>query len=692
MSNKSLHKDIENWAVLLGGGVSLLVICNVVLLVVVCLLISGCSTSRKVERMQERQMRAEIGMVEEIPGRAGNDGEKISPRTSFGRNDNKGMPGQAGHDGRGDNAVRDTTLDTSSEGPIIMNAVRDEDGNMVATDVLEAASVTARFRNIAERGGKVNIEFAVTVPQDMMDPQWQLRFYPGMYVLEDTLGLDPVLITGQEYRNEQMRGYRRYEKFLQSIVTDSMEFVNMKLLEIFIERNIPALYAFRADSTFVSDAEFASAFGVTEQQAIEHYTNRLAKSANERRKARKAERFRQYVKVPIEQGFRLDTVMREINGDFRYVYSHTLASRPRLRKVDVVLSGAIYQEDVKIYDIPECEPLTYYISSLSAFVDGTERYMTKVIERKVSANTACYVEFEHDRYEVDESLGYNRDEIGRIKKNLSALIDNDEFEMDSIVVTASSSPEGTVAYNTRLTQRRSEAVAEYFRRYIDEYRDSMKADEGFAVDMTGDPRSEPGMTGEGIRFISRNDAENWRMLDVLVAEDTVMSYEDKIAYINAYELDDLDQREEVLQKLGCYRHLREKVYPRLRTVKFDFYLHRKDMQKDTVHTTVIDSTYMAGVQAIRDRDYETAVTLLRPYQDYNAAVAFCALDYNASALAILERLHRTDQVNYMLAIVYSRLGEIEKAARCYEEACRQNPGFVHRGNLDPEISRLSVFR
>lgn len=671
MSDKGLHKDIENWAVLLGGGMSLLVICNIVLLVVVCLLISSCGTSRKVERMQERQMRAEIGMVEEMPDRVGHDGWS---------------PVGAGDDGR------DTTVVMEDGGPIIMNAVRDEDGNMVATDVIEAASITARFRNVAERGGKVNIEFAVTVPQDMMDPQWQLRFYPRMYVLEDTLRLDPVLITGQEYRNEQMRGYRRYEKFLHSIVTDSMEFVNMRLLEIFIERNIPALYAFRTDSTFVSDAEFASAFGVTEQQAIEHYTNRLAKSANERRKARKEERFRQYVKVPIEQGFRLDTVMREINGDFRYVYSYTLASRPRLRKVDVVLSGEIYQEDVKIYDIPECEPLTYYISSLSAFVDGTERYMTKVIERKMSANTACYVEFEHDRYEVDESLGYNCDEIDRIKKNLSALIDNDEFEMDSIVVTASSSPDGTVAYNTRLTQRRSEAVAEYFRRFIDEYRDSVKVDEGFVVDLAGDPRSESGMTGEGIRFIARNDAENWRMLDVLVAEDTVMSYEDKIAYINACELDDLDEREEVLQKLGCYRHLREKVYPRLRTVKFDFYLHRKDMQKDTIHTTVIDSTYMAGVQAIRDRDYETAVTLLRPYQDYNAAVAFCALDYNASALAILEKLPKSDQVNYMLAIVYSRLGEIEKAARCYEEACRQNPGFVHRGNLDPEISRLSVFR
>lgn len=698
MSNKGLHKDIENWAILLGGGMSLLVICNIVLLVVVCLLISGCGTSRKVERMQQRLMRAEIGMVEdEIAGRAGNDGR---------------FPVGAGDDGR------DTTVVMEGGGPIIMNAVRDEDGNMVATDVIEAASITARFRNVAERGGKVNIEFAVTVPQDMIDPQWQLRFYPQMYVLEDTVGLDPVLITGQEYRNEQMRGYRRYEKFLCSIVTDSMEFVNLRLLEIFIERNIPALYAFRTDSTFVSDAEFASAYGVTEQEAIEHYTNKLARSANERRKARKDTKFRQYVSVPIEgKGIRLDTVIRELNGDFRYVYSYTLASRPHLRKVDVVLSGAIYKEDVKIYDIPECEPLTYYISSLSAFVDGTERYMTKVIERKVYANTACYVEFEHDSFVVDETLGYNRDEIGRIKGNLAALIDNDEFAMDSIIVTASSSPEGTVAYNTRLTQRRSEAVAEYFRRYIDEYRDSVRVNEGFVVDMTGDPRSEPGMTGEEypetpvrrsfayaqddsmedrygyqIQFIARNDAENWRMLDALLAEDNSLSFDDKIAYIDACEIENLDTREEVLQKLGCYRHLREKIYPRLRTVRFDFYLHRKDMLKDTVHTTVIDSTYMAGVQAVRDRDYETAVTLLRPYQDYNSAVAFCALDYNASALAILERLPKTDKVNYMLAIVYSRLGETEKAVRCYEEACRMNPGFVHRGNLDPEITQLSVFR
>ena len=86
--SKNLHKDIENWAVLLGGGVSLLVIFNIVLMVVVCLLMSSCGSARKVERMKERQMKAEIGMVE-MPGQAGHDGEEISPRTSFGRNDGK---------------------------------------------------------------------------------------------------------------------------------------------------------------------------------------------------------------------------------------------------------------------------------------------------------------------------------------------------------------------------------------------------------------------------------------------------------------------------------------------------------------------------------------------------------------------------------------------------------------------------
>ena len=137
-----------------------------------------------------------------------------------------------------------------------------------------------------------------------------------------------------------------------------------------------------------------------------------------------------------------------------------------------------------------------------------------------------------------------------------------------------------------------------------------------------------------------------------------------------------------------YRHIRESLYPRLRTVRFDFHLHRKGLQKDTIHTTVVDTAYMRGLQAIRDREYEQAVTLLRPYKDYNTAVAFCALDYNASALEVLEPMERTDKVLYLLAILYSRRGDDRRAVESYLKACRLNPTFVHRGNLDPEIAGL----
>ena len=569
---------------------------------------------------------------------------------------------------------------------IIMKAIKDEDGEMVAHDVLDAAVVTARFRNVAERNGRVDIEFQVIVPQSMQDSKWQLRFRPQMYILQDTLDLDPVIITGAEYRKGQLRGYQQYEKFLATIVTNPDEFVNWWLLELFIERNMPDLYAFKTDSTYVSDEEFASVYGVTEKEAIEHYTDDLARKANNKRISRREKMYRKYVKVPIvTEGLRLDTVIQTFNGDFIYRYVQPIKTRPKLRKVDVVLSGDIYESDTKIYDIPMSDPLTFYISSLSAFVDNRERYLTKVIERRVEENTACYIEFASGSFEVDEKMGNNPGEIGRIKDNLMSLMQNEKFDLDSILVTSSASPEGTVKFNDRLSKLRSEGISEYFSKWMNHYQDSLERERGFAVDEEGNIIIQKRTQ---IPMIGRSNGENWQMLDRLVEKDTVMTEDEKKSYISYAEIKDIDQRERSLQSLGCYRHMREKLYPRLRTVRFDFHLHRKGMVKDTVHTTVLDTAYMNGVQAIRDRDYETALTLLRPYNDYNTAIAYLCMDYNASAMQILESLERSAQVNYMLAVLYSRRGDEEKAVECYVRSCSQDPTYIHRGNLDPEISVL----
>ena len=584
-------------------------------------------------------------------------------------------------------AQRDTFVIKDGDKEIlIMKAIKNEDGEMVAHDVLDAAVVTARFRNVAERNGRVDIEFQVIVPQSMQDSKWQLRFRPQMYILQDTLDLDPVIITGAEYRKGQLKGYQQYDKFLATIVTNPDEFVNWWLLELFIERNMPNLYAFKTDSPYVSDEEFASVYGVTEKEAIEHYTDDLARKANNKRISRREKMYRKYVKVPIvTEGLRLDTVIQTLGGDFIYRYVQPIKTRPKLRKVDVVLSGDIYESDTKIYDIPMSDPLTFYISSLSAFVDNRERYLTKVIERRVEENTACYIEFASGSFEVDERMGNNPDEIGRIKDNLISLMQNEKFDLDSIVVTSSASPEGAVKFNERLSQKRSGGISDYFSKWMNHYQDSLERERGFAVDEEGNIIIEKRTQ---IPMMGRSSGENWQMLDRLVEKDTVMTEDEKKSYISSADIKDIDQRERFLQNLGCYRHMREKLYPHLRTVRFDFHLHRKGMVKDTVHTTVLDSTYMNGVQAIRDRDYEVALTLLRPYNDYNTAIAYLCMDYNASAMQILESLERTAQVNYMLAVLYSRRGDEEKAVECYVRSCSQDPTYVHRGNLDPEISVL----
>ena len=172
--------------------------------------------------------------------------------------------------------TRDTLKIKDDDGSeiLIMKAIKDEEtGEMVASDVIEAATVTARFRNVAERQGKVDLAFQVLVPKTMMDSKWQLRFYPDMFVLGDSIRLDPVVITGAAYRKAQLKGYQQYDKFLSKIIHDTTRFVNLKQLEFFLKRNIPQLYAFKTDSTYVSDEDFYSIYGVSEQDAVDHYTN-----------------------------------------------------------------------------------------------------------------------------------------------------------------------------------------------------------------------------------------------------------------------------------------------------------------------------------------------------------------------------------------------------------------------------------
>ena len=565
-------------------------------------------------------------------------------------------------------AELDTVVAEDNDGPLIMNAIKDqESGEMVATDVIRASRVVARFRNIAERFGKVNLEFDITVPQEMLSSSWKLELSPLMKMLGDSTYLDPVYITGQKYRDEQMRGYRRYARFLSSIIGDSADFVRIRQLEIFIERHFPETYAMKNDSSFVSDPHAENIFGVSRREALEHYTKHYLVRRNDRRIADKDRKFRKYVKDPIvTDGLRLDTVLTTADGEVVYRYVQQVGSRPGLKRIDVALEGRLYEDGEEICEVARPEDIVFYVSSLSSLADPAPRYMVKVLERRVYDNTHAFIDFAQGKADIDTLLPGNSAELSRIRKCIDGVVARDELVLDSLIVTASCSPEGGYSYNSSLSMARSEAVKTLLSGMLDE--------------------------NNAAKLRTGSIPENWERLCRMAKEDTVLS-EASIAEIErASCMEDKDRAETaVLALLPEYRYLREKIYPRLRTVKFDFYLHRKGMEKDTVHTTALDTVYMHGVEALRNLDYKKAVELLRPYKDYNSALAFLSAGYDHSALDNLEKIKESSaRTDYLMAVVLSRLERKREAKEYYLRSVDKDPSMAFRANLDPELADIAA--
>ena len=598
----------------------------------------SCSSSRTIQRIRSGEVRMDISVPDEKP--------------------------------LDDGADKDVRIDSIrsdlSEGPIIMNAIRDnETGEMVATDVINASTVVARFRNVAERAGYVSISFDVNVPSEMSSSRWQLKLRPFMRIQDDTLDLEPLYITGQMYREEQLRGYQRYRKFLASIITDTSDLVRMRQLEIFLQRHYPETYAMKNDTSLISDPVAQNLFGVTQTDALRHYTKQMKVYFNERRKSRTGQVYQKFVRDPIvTDGIRLDTVLTASDGDFIYRYMHTFRSRPGLKKVMINLMGEIYEDGACLQSLPFPEDLTYYISSLSTMADMTPKYRILVLERNVYDNTKALIDFSKGSHVIDTSLADNASELARVVRCIGDVVSRNEYVLDSLIVKASCSPEGSYLHNGRLAAARSESIKDYIWNFIpEEWRDSVK---------------------------TSHVPENWEQFRMLVANDTVIddSARKKIMALTE-DMRRPDDVERKISEMPEYRYLREKVYPKLRSVSFDFHLHRAGMQKDTVHTTELDTVYMAGLEALKNLDYKKAVEKLRPYRDYNSALAFMSADYNHSALVVLDGLDDRDaKVCYMKALILSRLGVIEEAAKYFDLALAYDPYMEHRANLDPEMSDL----
>ena len=473
------------------------------------------------------------------------------------------------------------------------------DGERVMALQIEQVTVVAKMRSIPERNGRVVLDFIVTLPKQLLGKSRSVVITPILHKPDESVSLEDLVIRGGRFSLLQERDYWQYETY--------------------VER-------FRPDTVGREAA------------------------------------FNRFVKFPYPEDVRLDSLV-EGRSTVTYYYSQAVKTDETSKKMLVTLQGQVLAVDDSAYRLPPSDTLSYVVSSMLSFVDTVPRYRIKVIDKFVTVEDRNYIQFFVGDTRVVDTLGDNRRQLDKITGLMRQIVEQQEFYVDTITLTAASSPEGAYAFNERLSQGRAAALKRYLvRRY------------GRSID-----------TMLTVRWV----AEDWAELTTRIRTDREIVNRDAILELIVEEKNP-DRREQAIRQQFSkeYAYIRSVIYPQLRAVNFRYNLRRKGMVKDTIHTTELDTAYARGVELLRKRKYAKALYILNDYNDRNTVVAHLSLDHNERAMELLATMPKDAVTQYLRAIACSRLGRKAEGREHFLEACRLDGRMEYRGNLDPEIAEL----
>ena len=473
------------------------------------------------------------------------------------------------------------------------------DGERVMALQIEQVTVVAKMRSIPERNGRVVLDFIVTLPRQLLGKSRSVVITPILHKPDESVALEDLVIRGGRFSLLQARDYWQSETY--------------------VER-------FRPDTVGREAA------------------------------------FNRFVKFPYPEDVRLDSLV-EGRSTVTYYYSQAVKTDETSKKMLVTLQGQVLAVDDSAYRLPPSDTLSYVVSSMLSFVDTVPRYRIKVIDKFVTVEDRNYIQFFVGDTRVVDTLGDNRRQLDKISGLMRQIVEQQEFYVDTITLTAASSPEGAYTFNARLSQGRAAALKRYLvRRY------------GKSID-----------TILTVRWV----AEDWQELTNRIRTDREIGNRDAILELIAWEKNP-DRREQAIRQQFPkeYAYIRSVIYPQLRAVNFRYNLRRKGMVKDTIHTTELDTAYARGVELLRKRKYAKALYILNDYNDRNTVVAHLSLDHNERAMELLATMPKDAVTEYLRAIACSRLGRKAEGREHFLEACRLDGRMEYRGNLDPEIAEL----
>lgn len=475
-----------------------------------------------------------------------------------------------------------------------------ENGEQVMCMQIQEVVVVAKSRSLPERLGKVDIDFVVTLPKKLQGTCRSVIVTPVLHNQGKDTPLEDLTIRGGLFSKVQQRDYWQYQRYL----------------DVYHPDDFHAMLAYD-----------------------------------------------RFIKYPYPEGVRLDSIV-EHTTDLSYHYTQSVSTAEAGKTMRITLEGKVIGLDDSYYRLPPSDTLDYHISSMLTFADTTTRYVKRIIEKYAQVQDKNYLSFRVNDTRILDTLGSNPEQLKRITSLMDQLINQKEFYLDSIVLTAASSPEGYFARNDQLARARGFSLRDYL----------IQKFPGAGVD-----------TMITVRWIP----EAWEELKVKIAADERITQREKILALIDNNSDP-DRRESELRRLypADYRYIRQNIYPLLRSVSFKYDLRRVGMIKDTVITTEIDTTYLRGRQLLENRRYREALEVFRPYDDRNMAIALLSLGYDEHAYEILCREPVSAIREYLQAIACVRMKRYQDALTHYNEAIRMEPNLAYRGKLDPEISSI----
>lgn len=483
-------------------------------------------------------------------------------------------------------------------------AVFDSAGNRRMLVRLQPVEVVAKRKVIVERLGRVMIGFRVRVPRELQSRCFGIELMPKLHRQDTVLSLDPVIIRGGLYAGVQARDewqYGKYRRWLEAL--DAKDTASM--------------------------------------------LNRAR---------------RLFVRFPKTGTARLDSI-GERPRQVDYFYSQDVPAAGSSGQLLVTLDGRVTALDGSNYRLPPSDTMRYTVSSMLSFVDTTQRYLKHIVKKYVEVRDRSCISFPVNGVQITDTLGDNARQLERIVSTMDSLINRTEFYVDSVALTASSSPEGSYARNDRLAELRARALKGYLTDRFGREIDTLIA----------------------VRWV----AEDWDNLRRLIAGCDSLSHKREILELISQRNDRDKLESEIRKRYGPeYAMIRRKLYPQLRAVDFRYSLRRRDMVQDTVVTTEPDTLYARAVELLRSRDYPKALYILSDYRDRNYALALLSLGHDKTAREILEPLPEDPERDYLLAIVCSRLGDRDNALEYYRRAAEIEPRYRFRAKLDPELTEL----